>query len=45
MQWKTLPSTVGDVDICPYKNYNLWQNLIYMRMSCVEVAFGAVYYG
>jgi hypothetical protein len=31
---KTLPFLVGNVDNYQYKNYNLWQNLIHMRMSC-----------
>ena len=44
MLWKTLLYTTGDVDNSSYKNYNLWQNLIYMRMSCVESCFSAVYY-
>ena len=44
MRWKTLPYIAGDVDNSPFKNYNLWQNLIYMRMSCVETPFNAVYY-
>lgn len=45
MRWKTLPYTAGDVDNYHYKNYNLWQNLVYMRMSCAETFFSAVYYG
>ena len=42
---KTLPFLVGNVDNYQYKNYNLWQNLIHMRMSCVEKPLDAVYYG
>ena len=44
MQGKTLSFLAGNVDNYRYKNYNLWQNLIHMRMSCVGMLSGAVYY-